>query len=282
MPEIKGAEPLQSNYELLLTVPELNEEEKQILQERMMAGDIEARNIFICSHFKLARKFCQAFATYSDALQQDLYQECCVALIMAADSYDPSKGAKYSTYAYNNMRHYTTKYLRKNTFVVNVSDHLSRDIIKVQREVEHFTMVTGYSPEPEDICEILKMSAKKVEKLMRMQNSLKPADNMIQTEDGEYTDRVELIPSTDSVEDTVVTAIIKEEVNDLVHSEALSEMEQEIIRKRYGLNGEEKQTLQEISNETGKSVNEIFFTECRAIRALEAEGKRRRLEEALF
>lgn len=65
----------------------------------------------------------------------DLVQEGYLGLSYASDTYDDSKGTKFSTHAYNNIRYSILNYLNSYK-LVNISRYDRNNIRKVEREME--------------------------------------------------------------------------------------------------------------------------------------------------
>ena len=79
-------------------LPVLTEEEKTALFERMAAGDMEARRIFIEGNLRLVLSVMQRFHSRGEH-PDDLFQVGCIGLMKAIDNFDTSHGVKFSTYA---------------------------------------------------------------------------------------------------------------------------------------------------------------------------------------
>lgn len=94
-------------------MPHYDLAEQCTIFDRIRAGDKAARDAFICSHQPLVISLMRNNPTLSGVDYDDLFQAGCIGLITAVDSFDPSLGIQFSTYAAHYIRKEFLGLLRK-------------------------------------------------------------------------------------------------------------------------------------------------------------------------
>ena len=79
-------------------LPILKEAEKEELFKKIKSGDMEARETYIQGNLRLVLSVIRRFSNHNENLD-DLFQIGCIGLIKSIDSFDPTIGVKFSTYA---------------------------------------------------------------------------------------------------------------------------------------------------------------------------------------
>ena len=106
-------------------LPTLNNEEKELLFERIKSGDKEARELYIKGNLRLVLSVIKRFGS-SNENADDLFQIGCIGLMKAIDNFDTTLNVKFSTYAVPMIIGEIRRYLRDNS-AIRVSRSL-RDI----------------------------------------------------------------------------------------------------------------------------------------------------------
>ena len=106
-------------------LPLLKNQEKEILFERILKGDKEARETYIKGNLRLVLSIIQRFSNNNENVD-DLFQIGCIGLMKAVDNFDITQGVKFSTYAVPMIIGEIRRYLRDNN-TIRVSRSL-RDI----------------------------------------------------------------------------------------------------------------------------------------------------------
>ena len=98
-------------------------------------GDEDIREQLIGAHIKLAEKVARNFRASGEP-QEDIAQEAYIGLVKAVDSFDPSVGVKFSTYATHKITGQIRHYLRDRTSVIRQPGWLHERSRKVARCAE--------------------------------------------------------------------------------------------------------------------------------------------------
>lgn len=125
----------------------------------------EERDAMIIDHIPLLRHIVGriAFDQRGGLDRDDLYGFGMLGLIAAADSWDPGRGLKFSTFAYTKVRGAILDELRRLDFLPRGRRERVRDVDRVIRELEH---QNGCAPSPEEIAETMGISSEEVDEIL--------------------------------------------------------------------------------------------------------------------
>ena len=200
----------------------------------------------------------------------DLVNSGSIGLMTAARSYDPTKGAKFSTYATYWIRDSILKEIYNTGFNIRVSNHQFERIMKVQAirkryDLEHLegdAMIdaivrdSGFSREEVERC-------LQLDQEVLRQTSL---NTKVGSEDGDATELGDIAVSPDNVEDQVLD---EQQIQELYDSlDQLSEDERNTLVLRYGLFNGKRHTLREIAELYHVSPEAIRQREQHAIKTI--------------
>jgi RNA polymerase primary sigma factor len=233
------------------------------LAQRIERGDLAAKERMINSNLRLVVAQARRYQGHGLSME-DLVQEGMLGLIRAVEKFDWRRGFKFSTYGTLWIRQAIQRGLQNHGRTIRVPVHVSQRQVKVQRIASELSTRLGREPTDEEIAAVAELPVDEVAELRDLARSLTSLDQPV-SEDGE-TAFGDLLPS-DAPEpvDAIADAERDRRVNDIVAQ--LPEPEQNVIRLRFGLTGEEPRTLRQIGTELGLSGERV--------RELEQQGLRR-------
>ena len=189
---------------------------------------------------------------------KDLYQEGCLGVLKGMENYNPKKG-KPTTYFGIYIIHEMTEYINLN--INKTTSHYSANIIKVKKAINHFER-EGREWTVKDIAQETGISAETITQALNIMSS---ADE-VHYDTVDYLDS-KMSKTFDSPEDTVLknetTEIIKNAMNSV-----LTEDEANVIRLKYGLDGEEELSYKNISARLGIQIDKVKKLKNTALRKL--------------
>ena len=221
----------------------LTPEQEIELAVKIKKGDGQARARMISSNLRLVVTIAQDYANLGLPLL-DLISEGNVGLTIAVDRFDPSKGAKLSTYAAWWIRQSIKRALSNQGRTIRLPVHLGEKISKMRRVALHLSEEIGREPTDDELGEEIGIASEKVSHLKTASTSLASLDAPIGDEDlTEFGESV-----ADEQARTPFELLRDKDLHNDVDGllEVLDDREKEIISQRFGFDGGEQKTLEEI------------------------------------
>lgn len=235
-------------------LPVLTTEEKELLFEKIKAGDQEARELYIKGNLRLVLSVMKRFGN-SNENPDDLFQIGCIGLMKAIDNFDTTLQVKFSTYAVPMIMGEIRRYLRDNNSI-RVSRSLRDIAYKAIYAKENY--VKQYSREP-TIMEIANEIGIEKEEIVHALDAIQSPMSLYEPVYSEGGDTLYVM-------DQVSDKKNKEEnwVENLALQDAikrLSEREKHIINLRYF----DGKTQMEVAEEIGISQAQVSRLEKNAL-----------------
>jgi RNA polymerase primary sigma factor len=256
----------------------LSADDEKVLGRRIKQGDqqalqrlVEANLRFVVSYAKRYRGLGLSFL--------DLIHEGSLGLIEAAKRFDPERNVKFISYAVWWVRQAIFHALAEHSRVFRLPQKLSGQISKVGNARQQLAAELERAPTTEEVANKTMLSEAEVENLLRVAGD----DLSLSTavgEDGkmELGDTLEqdTIPS---IELELIRTSFEDQIRAMVGE--LEPKERDVIKMRFGLDGEEPRTLQEIGEALGLSRERIRQIESKAKEKLRRSHRASELRGAL-
>ena len=257
--------------------PILKRDEERALALAARAGDEEAFNKLVRSNLRYVVSVANRYKGFGLSLE-DLINEGNIGLINAIKRFEPERGVKLITYAVWWIRQSIMHALADQRSAVRLPVKQAGLLHKISIMYEKLRQEFGREPETSELSERLDIKVADIEKLFRANRNYLSLDAAISPDDDtSYLDLLEE-QSAVSVEENVVQHSLEEEVEDLLAE--LDPREREIIRMRYGFDGE-SMTLEEIGSKLGLSRERIRQIEKKVIGRFRAESSHQTLHDFL-
>ncbi len=223
----------------LLTI----EEEIQ-LAKRIRRGDKAARDHMISANLRLVVKIAMDYKDFGLPLL-DLISEGNIGLVKAVERFDPRKGGKLSTYAAWWIKQSIKRALANQSKTIRLPVHLVDKISKMRRTAMVLTEQLGREPSDEELAIELQIPTAKVAHLKSV--SVRPAslDAPI-GEDGDSGTFGEIVGDENAVSPFEGLRDRSQNTDLYAMVESLDKREAEIIKLRFGLDGRDELTLEEV------------------------------------
>jgi RNA polymerase primary sigma factor len=237
-----------SNLQLYLQeigkTPLLTIDEEVTLARRIRRGDKTARDHMISANLRLVVKIAMDYKDFGLPLL-DLISEGNIGLIKAVERFDPRKGGKLSTYAAWWIKQSIKRALANQSKTIRLPVHLVDKISKMRRTAMSLTEQLGREPTDEELAIELQIPTSKVAHLKSV--SVRPAS--LDAPVGEESDSStfgDIIGDENAVSpyEGLMERNMNRDLNDMVNS--LDAREAEIIKLRFGLEGRDELTLEEV------------------------------------
>lgn len=243
----------------------LTADEEKALSRRVASGDEEARRRMIESNLRLVVNIAKRYMNRGLPLS-DLIEEGNIGLIKSVEKFNSAKGCRFSTYATYWIRQSIDRAVANQANTVRLPIHVTNDLSKLHKAARDFKGEFDRDPSVNELSEATGMSGRYVKKLStihRKSYSLEAA----RSDDTDQTlmDRIE----DDSFPEPV------EVLGEMAVSEKLGEWlgmleknEREILRLRYGFDGDEPKTLDSIGKRFGVTRERVRQIEVKALNKL--------------
>lgn len=234
----------------------LSKDEEVELLKAAQEGIVDAKNKLILSNLRLVVNIAKGYM-HKGLGFIDLISEGNFGLIHAIEKFDISKGYRFSTYAVWWIKQSISKAIVSKGREIRIPSYKHDLFNKINKFIMDHVMGTGNYPSIEAIAEHLKLSMGKVEKLMLEFQEVLSLNASI-GEDIYLEDTIAETTENASLEDEILNDILKEQVREMLNE--LADREREILKLRYGLDGCEIHTLEEIGdtfNITRERVRQI-------------------------
>lgn len=253
----------------------LTADDEKELGRLIQQGDQEAVKRLVESNLRFVVHYAKRYRGLGLAYM-DLIHEGNLGLMEAAKRFDPGRNVKFISYAGWWVRQAILHALSEHARVFRLPQKLSGQVSKMQALRERLKGELERTPTVEELAVRAERTARDVEMLLLAAGDDVSLSAAVGDEGGlELGDTLEqeIIPS---VEVEMIRSSFERRIQDMVAD--LDEKEQDVIRRRFGLDGEEPKTLQEIGEELGLSRERIRQIESRAKeklrRSREAQGLR--------
>ncbi len=246
--------------------------EETALAKRVQAGDAEAREHMIKANLRLVVKIAREYEGLGVPLL-DLISEGNMGLIKGVERFDPEKGAKLSTYAAWWIKQNIRRALANQSKTIRLPAHVVEKRVQIRQVETKLMEVLGRMPNDAEVAQELGLEAGWVRHYRQALVAPSSLDAPLGGDDDSnlLADVVADPSATSPFEDARTNAD-----NDLVHEvlDTLNQREREILRLRFGLNGDDERTLEEIGDRFNLTRERIRQIQERALHKL-----RLRIEE---
>jgi len=238
----------------------LTGEQEISLGTRIKAGDQEARKALAAANLRLVVSIAKKYMWRGLGLL-DLIQEWNVGLFRAVDKFDATKWFKFSTYATWWIRQWVTRAIADQARTIRVPVHMIETINKFTHTYRRLTQELTREPLMEELATELDMDIKKVRQIMRISQDILSLDAPVGSEeDTSLWDFIEDDKTLAPDEQTNMN-LLKDNLWEML--DFLTPRERKIIQMRFGLEGWDVHTLEEVGKE--------FWVTRERIRQIEAK-----------
>ena len=258
-------------------VPLLTREEETSLAIEAAKGNKAAKDKIVVANLRFVVNIAKKYQNHGLDLT-DLISEGNIGILTAIEKFEPAKGYHFISYAVWWIRQSILKAICEKSRSIRLPLNRANELVRIEHARKSVVGNKTIEQELTEVAEMLNMDKDHVREMINISREMISLDAELSTPENDKTSVGDFIEDTQSEkpEDKVVNDSLKEEINNVLHT--LKPSEENVLRLRFGLNGEKPMSLKEVGDVCNLTKERIRQIEKHAILRMQHVTRARRLE----